>query len=60
MLFVGFLQIPFVLFVPWTNRYMSFVSLLPFGFLDFAIVYGCMTVIEKRNVKGSGPQSSVQ
>jgi hypothetical protein len=41
------LQIPFVVFVPWSNRHMSFVSFLPFGVLDYAIVYGCIKLAEK-------------
>jgi hypothetical protein len=41
------LQIPFAIFVPWTDRYMSSVSLLPFGFLDYALVYGCVKLAEK-------------
>lgn len=41
------IQIPFVLFVPWTNRYMSFVSFLPFGLLDYAIVHGCIKLVAK-------------
>jgi len=40
-------QIPFILFVPWTNTHMSFVSLLPFGFLDFIVLYWCMSQVEK-------------
>ena len=41
------LQLPFVMFVPWTNKYMSFVSFLPFGLLDYAVVYGCIKLAEK-------------
>ena len=48
ILFACLLQVPFILFVPWGNKYMSFVSLLPFGFVDFAIVYLCMGLIEKK------------
>jgi hypothetical protein len=48
------LQIPFVLFVPWADRYMSFVSLLPFGFLDFVIVYGCIKLSEKGEKRSGG------
>ncbi|MHB1937685.1 MAG: hypothetical protein ACYCOR_13995 [Acidobacteriaceae bacterium] len=52
------LQVPFVLFVPWTNRYMSFVSFLPFGLLDYALVYGCIKLAEK--VMGRGDAASSQ
>lgn len=47
VLIAGLLQIPFAVFVPWTNRHMSFVSFLPFGVLDYAIVYGCIKLAEK-------------
>lgn len=44
----GVLQIPFVVFVPWMNRHMSFVSFLPFGALDYIIVYGCIKLAENK------------
>jgi len=40
-------QIPLVLFVPWDNRHLSFVSLLPVGVLDYVIVYGSFKFLEK-------------
>src|SRR5262249_14722918 len=46
------LQIPFVQFVPWTDRYMSFVGLLAFGLLDYALVYGCIQLVRKRARRG--------
>lgn len=52
------LQLPFVVFVPWTNRYMSFVSFLPFGLLDYAMVYGCIKLAEKVAKKSSPPQAA--
>ena len=53
------LQVPFVLFVPWTNRYMSFVSFLPFGLLDYALVYGCIKLAEKVASRGDTASSQV-
>jgi len=41
------LQIPFVVFVPWSDRYMSMVSLLPFGILDYFIVDRCLEQADK-------------
>jgi hypothetical protein len=41
------LQVPFVVFVPWGDSYMSFVSFLPFGVLDFAIIWACFNLAEK-------------
>ncbi len=58
VLIASLLQIPFVLFVPWQNRHMSFVSFLPFGFLDYGMVYGCIKLAEKwitRSKEGSSP-----
>jgi hypothetical protein len=38
---------------------MSFVSLLPFGVLDYVIVYGCIKLVEKI-AKGNGDLNSVE
>jgi hypothetical protein len=47
VIFALLIQIPFVLFVPWDNRHLSFVSLLPVGILDYVIVYGSFKLLEK-------------
>lgn len=41
-----FLQIPFVRFVPWSNRYYRGGALLPFALLDYVLVYGCFKVAQ--------------
>ena len=43
----GFLQIPLVRYVPWSNTNLSYASLLPIGLLDYALVYGCVVLAEK-------------
>ncbi len=44
---LGGLQVPFVLYIPWSNMNLSYASLLPIGVLDFAIMYGCIRLAEK-------------
>ena len=51
VLFAILIQVPFVLLVPWDNRNLSFISLLPAGVLDFAIVYGSFKLAEKLMMK---------
>jgi len=41
------LQAPFVLYVPWTNHAYRGTALLPFGFVDFLVVWGCIKLTEK-------------
>lgn len=41
------LQIPFILLVPWGNRDVTGVSILPVGLLDLGMVYGCVKLAEK-------------
>jgi hypothetical protein len=45
--FAAFLQIPFILFVPWQNRDLTWFSLLPAAVTDYAMVYGCIKLVEK-------------
>jgi hypothetical protein len=46
------LQIPFVMFVPWTDRYMSYALLLPYGLLDIFIMIGLFKLAEKAINRG--------
>jgi hypothetical protein len=41
------LHVPVVLYVPWTDTKYPGVVLLPFGLLDYGIVYGCIKLAEK-------------
>jgi len=52
------LQVPFILLVPWNNRSLSGISLLPVAVVDYGIVYGCMKLAEKAG-KRSQSQPSV-
>jgi hypothetical protein len=47
IVFAVLLQVPFVLLVPWNNRYLTGISLLPIGVLDYAIIYGLIKLVEK-------------
>lgn len=40
-------QIPVVIFIPWNDRGLTGISLLPVGVLDYGLVYGCIRLIEK-------------
>lgn len=40
------LQIPVVLLIPWNNRSLTGISLLPVGLLDYGLVYGCIKLVE--------------
>ena len=51
------LQVPLVLFIPWKNRNLTGISLLPVAVLDYAIVYGCVRLAEKVMRKSDGASS---
>ena len=44
------LQVPLVLWIPWGNRGLTGISLLPLGLLDYGLVYGCLRLIEMATV----------
>lgn len=41
------IQIPFILLVPWNNRSLSGISLLPVAALDYGLLYGFFKLAEK-------------
>jgi hypothetical protein len=41
------LQAPFLVYVPWSNHAFRGTALLPFGLLDFILVWGCIKLAEK-------------
>jgi hypothetical protein len=41
------LHVPLILYVPWTNRWIPAVGILPIGVLDLAIILGCIALVEK-------------
>ena len=47
-----FIQIPIVLLIPWNNRNLTGISLLPVAVLDYGLVYGCIKLAERLIKKG--------
>jgi hypothetical protein len=47
ILMAVFLQIPFVMFVPWTKYHPAVVFMLPYGFLDFFLIEWLIKQAEK-------------
>jgi hypothetical protein len=45
-------HVPLILLVKWPNVSMPPVSLMPYGVLDFAIMYGCIKLVEKAMTRG--------
>jgi hypothetical protein len=43
----GLLQIPLVLFMPWSDRSLTWFSFLPVAVVDFGLVYGSVKLVEK-------------
>jgi hypothetical protein len=57
IVFAAFLQVPLVLFIPWKNRDLTGISLLPVAVLDYGIVYGCIKLAEKTMTRSDGAAS---
>jgi hypothetical protein len=49
--FSAVLQVPFVLFVPWGNRDVTGITILPILALDYGIMYGAIKLAEKMTKK---------
>jgi hypothetical protein len=45
--FATILQIPFVMFVPWTRKYSSMITLLPYAIIDYVVINWCIDRAEK-------------
>jgi hypothetical protein len=45
--FALLLQVPVVILIPWKNRGLTGIGLLPVGLLDYGLVYGCIKITEK-------------
>jgi hypothetical protein len=50
--FAELLQVPVVLFMPWNDRRLTWITFLPIAVLDYGLVYGCVKLIEKLMVRG--------
>ncbi len=40
------LHVPLILLIAWPSKQLSYVALLPVGFLDFVIAYGIFRLVE--------------
>jgi hypothetical protein len=40
-------HIPLVIFVPWTSRWIPAIGILPIGVADLAVIFGCLSLVEK-------------
>lgn len=47
IVFAVLLQVPIILLVPWKNRNLTGISILPIVLLDYGIVWGCIKLVEK-------------
>lgn len=47
IIFAGLLQIPIVLWMPWNDRNLTWITFLPVAALDYVLVYGAIRVVEK-------------
>jgi len=52
------LQAPIVLLIPWGNRNLTGISLLPVAVLDYGLVYGCVKLAEMLIRKGDRARSA--
>ena len=52
------LQVPFVLYIPWTNHAYRGTAFMAFGFLDFAVVWGAIKLPEKVMKRGGASSAT--
>ena len=52
------LQVPIVLLIPWGNRGLTGISLLPVAVVDYGLVYGCVKLAEKMTNRGKASRTS--
>ncbi len=51
--FALFFQAPFVVLVPWNDRNVTWITVLPVGVWDYFLVYGCIKLAEKLMLRSS-------
>lgn len=54
----GLLQIPIVLWIPWNDRTLTWITFLPVGALDYVLVHGCIRLAERALRKDTGTTAS--
>jgi hypothetical protein len=48
---------PIVMLIPWNDRNLTGISLLPVVVLDYAFIYGTLKVVEKTMMRSDGAKS---
>ena len=51
------LQVPIILLIPWGNRGLTGISLVPVAVVDYGLVYGCVKLAEKMASRSEGNSS---
>jgi hypothetical protein len=51
MILLALLHVPLILLFPWPNGNLPAISLMPFGVLDLAVMYGCIKLVEKMMIQ---------
>lgn len=47
IIFAGLLQMPIVLWMPWNDKNLTWITFLPVAALDYVLVYGGIRIVEK-------------
>jgi len=47
------------LLIPWSDKSYPGITLLPVGFVDYCIMYGCFKLVERATKRGDGASLSV-
>jgi hypothetical protein len=55
--FIILINVPLIVLIPWPFKQYSYVQMLPIGFLDFAIAYGIIRLLELVIEKKGTPDS---
>jgi hypothetical protein len=56
--FAVLLQVPIVLLIPWKNKTLTGISVLPIVLLDYGIVWGCVKLAEKVMQRARAPDEA--
>jgi hypothetical protein len=58
IVFATLLQAPIVLLIPWEDRSLTWITFLPVAVLDYALVYGCVKLVEKMMTRSAEANSA--
>lgn len=57
---IALCHVPLVLLIRWGNQSLSYVALLPAAFLDYAIAYKIIRLVEKVIERNGSPEAGVR